>query len=298
MRKFAILDFMDAYFPNIGSFMTDKGLSKISNTAFTFRPEWRLQPAPPIRHCVPVVSDRLVPMLEAGEVQPVTVIKRAVGPKELELVDGSRVEVDVIIWCTGYQMDFSMLDPSIDPTRNTTPEWAAAKGSKGRLLPRLYRSMFSLEYPDSLAFMGCLGSVGGFFPLADLASMALAQVWKGASPLPSKEEMGRAVDVHHEELCKIARMGTANPLYARYGPWQAWANDAAGTGVNQKLGWGIEGWLFWWRERRLYGMLMDGVFTPHVLRLFDGRRKKWEGALGEIERVNALALTMRKPKAS
>jgi dimethylaniline monooxygenase (N-oxide forming) len=35
-------------------------------------------------------------------------------------------------------------------------------------------------------------------------------------------------------------------------------------------------------------MLMDGIYSPHVYRLFDsnGKRKKWDGAREAIEKVN------------
>lgn len=299
MRKTGLIGFFERLSPDLAFFMTDKGVSKISQSAFKYRPEWRLQPAPSIKHRLPVVSDALVPLLEAGSIQPVNVIRRAVGPRELEMADGERIEADAIVWCTGYQLDFSIFDASADPTRDTTPAWAAARGSKGRPLPRLYRNIFSLDHPDSLAFMGCVAAGSGFFPLTDVASMALAQVWKGHSALPSREEMRRAVDAQHEAMCRIAQTGTANYLSVRQGPWQAWVNDAAGTGLGGKLGWGVEGWLFWFRERKLYGLLMDGVFTPHVYRLFAGtKRKAWEGARAEIERVNELALEAKKAKTA
>lgn len=298
LRKVRFAGFFETYFPNIASRLLDWRMTNISKSAFQFRPEWRLWPAPPVKHCLPVITDSLIENLETGAVRPANGIKRVSGPREIELEDGERIEVDAIIWCTGYQLSFDVLERNVDPTRDTTPEWAAAKGSKGRPLPRLYKNVFSLDYPDSLAFMGCVTFSNGFFPLSDLASMAVAQVWKGRSKLPSKEEMNRSVDAHHSALCKLARAGSANPLSTKQGEWFQWVNDMAGTGLNERLGWGIQGWLFWFQERRLYRMLVDGLFTPHIFRLFEGKRKRWDGALEEIERVNRTALEMRKPKTS
>jgi dimethylaniline monooxygenase (N-oxide forming) len=65
----------------------------------------------------------------------------------------------------------------------------------------------------------------------------------------------------------------------------------AGTQVNEKLGWGWEGWKFWWGDRTLYKLIMDGIPTPFVYRLWEGReggRKTWEGARAEIYKVNGL----------
>lgn len=52
----------------------------------------------------------------------------------------------------------------------------------------------SLDYPDSLAVMGCVVFAAPAFQFYDLASMAVAQVWAGRSALPPAEEMARAVD--------------------------------------------------------------------------------------------------------
>jgi dimethylaniline monooxygenase (N-oxide forming) len=32
---------------------------------------------------------------------------------------------------------------------------------------------------------------------------------------------------------------------------------------------------------------MDGIYTPSIWRIFDGKRKKWDGAREAIEKVNA-----------
>ena len=78
---------------------------------------------------------------------------------------------------------------------------------------------------------------------------------------------------------------------------EEWLNDAAGNRVNEMLGWGREGWKFWWNDRKLYKLLVDGIDTPFLYRVFEGRkgidgeergRKKWEGARGVIFRVNGV----------
>ncbi|KAF9776439.1 hypothetical protein IL306_005374 [Fusarium sp. DS 682] len=217
------------------------------------------------------------------------VIVRVAGPKKIELTDGTCLDVDTIIWCTGYKADFSLLDPSVDPTRNTTPKWAEAIGSRGKPLPRLYQNVFSLDYPDSLAFMGNLLLATSAFPISDLCTMAIAQIWKGNSALPSIDEMNRATDKQHELVCKLANEGSVAPGWLRQADWLSWANKAAGAQVYEHLGWGLKGWKLWWSDRALYKMLMDGVFTPFVWRVFDGegKRKKWDGAREAIEKVNA-----------
>ncbi|KAJ3515503.1 hypothetical protein NM208_g14959 [Fusarium decemcellulare] len=82
----------------------------------------------------------------------------------------------------------------------------------------------------------------------------------------------------------------------RQAEWVAWANKAAGTQVNEHLGWGLAGWKFWFQDRAFYKLLMDGIYTPFIWRVFDGKRKKWDGAKAEIEKVNAYVEAAKKKK--
>ncbi|TPX08124.1 uncharacterized protein E0L32_010191 [Thyridium curvatum] len=301
-RMTKIQSLLEYYLPSVYEMVFNAALKKIQNANFKLKPEWKVYPAPSLKHAVPIISDNLVANLESGAVQSVAGIKRVVGPHELELDDGTRLEgIDTIIWATGYRTSFSVLDPEVDPTRHTTPRWAAAKGSRGKPLPRLYQNVISLDHPDSLAFMGCGAFATGAFPLNDVASMALAQVWKGASPLPPRGEMERAVDRQHEFVCGVAESGSAVPGWVRQHEWMAWANAAAGTGVDEYLGWTLAGWKFWYRDREFCRLLVDGIYTPHLFRVFEtGKRKTWEGARTEIERVNravAAARAARDKKA-
>lgn len=296
-RKSAIIGFLEMRLPRFAQFLFDTMIKKMQDKAFTIRPEWKLSPAPSSKHGVPIVSDNLIPLLSAGKIRSVAGLKRATGPRSLELEDGTILQADVVVYATGYRTEFSVLDGTVDPTRHTTPAWANAPGSRGKPLPRLYQNVFSLDHPDSLAFMGCVTFATGAFPLYDLCSMAVAQVWKGNSALPSRGDMERAVDRQHEFVCAIAKEGSAVPGLVRQGEWVAWANEAAGAGVNEHLGWGWVGWRFWWRDRALCRLLMDGIYVPAIWRVFEGgKRKRWEEARGEIEKVNRQVEEMRRGK--
>jgi dimethylaniline monooxygenase (N-oxide forming) len=124
--------------------------------------------------------------------------------------------------------------------------------------------------------------------------MALAQVWKGNSALPSQAEMERAVDKHHAWMCEIARQGNVFPGLVPFTEWMPWVDRTAGTGVYEYLGWGWKGWKFWLKDYKFCHLLMTGVYSPHIYRVFDGRRKKWDGARVEIEKVNRVL--SEKPK--
>ncbi|WYZ46684.1 hypothetical protein EsH8_IX_000909 [Colletotrichum jinshuiense] len=288
LRFMAVQVVLERLFPKLSEKLFNAFAKSMQDGAFDMRPEWKLAPAPSLKTGVPIISDELVPALESGKVESVSGISKVIGPNKVELTDGRVLEVDAIVYCTGYKHSFSLLDPKADPTTKTTPEWAAAKGSRGKPLPRLYQNVVSLEYPDSLAFMGCVAFPTGAFVIYDLASMAVAQIWKGSSKLPPKEEMELAVDKHHAWICDLARQNTVHPQIVNAHEWSAWADRTAGTGVDKYLGWGWEGWKYWLQDRSFCNLLMGGVYSPHIYRYFEGKRKRWDGAREEIEKINKI----------
>jgi dimethylaniline monooxygenase (N-oxide forming) len=205
------------------------------------------------------------------------------------LDDGRQLDgIDALVFCTGYQADYSLAG-AYDPTREQLPAWTAAAGSNNRRLPRLYRNIFSLELPQCLAFIGCISFLNPAFELYDLASMALAQVWAGKARLPSRADMAASVDAQQAHLICLAEdgIGSVAPCWVDRDEWMAWAEKTAGTGVGAHLGYGYAGWSFWIQDRHLCRILMDGIPSPHVCRHFEtGRRRAWQGARDEILRIN------------
>jgi dimethylaniline monooxygenase (N-oxide forming) len=258
---------------------------KLRNEVYDLKPEWGFDPAPQVNQARPIVSDNLVENLASGNVTSCTAIERILDGTTVEFTDGTRIEVDSIILCTGYTVDYSIVGNS-DPTRDTSAKWQVTEGSAGRSLPRLYQNIFSCEHPDSLAFMGNLSFMNPAFLMFDLATMALAQIWKGRSALPSKEEMNRAVDEHHAYVRKLAAKGPVVPGLVYAPDWMDWVEDAAGLGLKENLGYGIKGWWFWLRERKFCNVLMDGLLTPIHYRVFPGKRKYWDGAREAIMKMH------------
>lgn len=291
----AIQGLLNRFLPALAEKLFNSVAKKMQDSVFTIRPEWGLSPAPSLKYTVPVVSDELIHALSSGAVESVPGIRRFVGPRSVELDNGPAPpsrrldDIDAVVLCTGYRTDFGLVERRFDPTRATTPRWAAAPGSRGKPLPRLYRNVFSLDRPAELAFMGCAAFASPAFQLYDLASMAVAQAWKaggGAALLPAREEMERAVDRHHEWISGVAERVNVFPSLVEGPEWMAWADRTAGTRVDEYLGWGWKGWWFWLTDYRFCNLLMSGVYSPHLYRVFDGRRKKWDGAREEIEKVN------------
>ena len=225
-------------------------------------------------------------------------LKRILNATTVELEDGRKAEVDAIIFCTGYRADFGIMDPQFDPSYWPS-KWTSASGSKNRPLFRLFLNVFSPNKADSLAFLGNVQYALGGFQIFDMASQAIAQVWKGASSLPTQSEMEAAVERHVAWLADEAEHGNnISPGTMDGGPWLRTMDELAGTGINEYLGYGWKGWLFWLRERTLCNMLMGGIWSPCIHRLFAGKRRAWDGAEEAIVKVNeAVAANKQRRKA-
>ncbi|KAJ6786849.1 hypothetical protein PWT90_06198 [Aphanocladium album] len=281
---------IDWLFPRLRDFISGRVLRNITKAVFSdLDPSWGLDSAPPATVTNPIINDELIPNLRSGKLTSVPGIRRILDGETIELSDGSTVAADAAICCVGYENNYDVLDRRVDPMRHANAAWEAARGSRGRPLPRLYQNVFSLDRPDSLAFLGCTWFATGALAVADITSMCVAQVWRGRSRLPPAHTMERWMDGQAAYITGLARRGTVVPATVNMREWLVWADETAGMGVERHVGaWtGAASWAFWWRERRLYKMIDAGVFTSAVWRLFPGeKRKAWDGARAEVVRLN------------
>jgi hypothetical protein len=122
---------------------------------------------------------------------------REVCGRTVVFVDGSRVDVDVVIAATGYRIDLPFLDPDIAPVRD------------GRL--QAYRRVVHPDRPG-LYFVGFFNVSGGAnISMMDVQSRYLTALVDGTAALPSPAAM-RADMAAEEEF--VARNF---PGSARYG---------------------------------------------------------------------------------
>ncbi|KAH7559856.1 dimethylaniline monooxygenase 2 [Bipolaris maydis] len=292
LRLFKFQSLMTKYFPKFSDKPFDRLIKRIQDKSFRVRPEWRFEPAGK----VPIVSDSLVPCLEEGSVSSVAGVKRIVSETKVELDDGSSIEVDVIVWCTGYKSDFSIIEPKFDPTCRPQ-RWLDAPGSNGKSLFRLYHNVFSVEKPDSLAFLGNVQITIANFQQFDLATMAIAQVWANKSQLPPRDTMIAAVEKEHEWLIDLARRTpNVSPAHCNMGVWIRAMDRLAGTGVNEYLGYGPKGLGFRLKEPKYSSLLTGGIWSPHIHRVFDGKRKRWDGAKETIIQTNKRVRESKRTK--
>ncbi|KAJ9500880.1 hypothetical protein H2202_003438 [Exophiala xenobiotica] len=293
-RKLEMKDTMDRLAPSLSVKFLDnvvKGIQREQSGELD--PAWRLGPAPSVLHQNPTVTDTLIPALRAGTITSTHAPERVLGTHEVELEDGTVVAVDSIIFCTGYAVDYSILG-KYDPTISST----APGGGHDDETPRLYQNIFSLDHPDSLAFIGIALIIFPAFLLSDLTSMALAQIWSNRADTPSLPPQGDMEQWYADHLAYVRSLRALSPhgkfvkLSVRSGLWLPWVQDTAGCEVAKYLDFfSLPAWKLWWQDREFSNLLVHGIWSPHLYRLFEpkrpGGRKKWDGAREAIERVNA-----------
>lgn len=127
---------------------------------------------------LPTVTADLPARIEAGLVRLRPQVARLDG-SGVEFTDGSREEVDDIIYCTGYRTTTPFLDAAVfDSDDNRVP---------------LYLRVFHPDHP-SLHFVGFLQAVGwGFMPLFEAQARLVAAHLSGAYVLPDPARMRASI---------------------------------------------------------------------------------------------------------
>lgn len=243
-------------------------------------PKWGLEPFPSLFLTLPGSWEEAYTLLQEGLVESLAGLKRFVGPRSVEMADGRVVdEIDAVVMCTGYEADWSAL-PFVETSKPT------AYGYAGPPIYRMYLNLFPPKYADSCVLMcySAFGKANGF-SFSDVASMAISNLWQGKEKLPPREEMEAHIDKHQEWVAGRWNIDhTIDVSCVKAYEFQGWLHRVAGTGM-ENLGWGLKGWLFWLKDRKLSSLINDGVETAHAFRLFEtGKRKTWPGARDDESR--------------
>lgn len=123
----------------------------------------------------PTVSSELLLRLGSGDAKAKVNVAALEG-KQVRFEDGSREDVDVIIWSTGYKITFPFFDENF-------------LSAPGNVLP-LWKRMFKPEI-DDLAFIGLAQTIPTLFPFVELQSKLAARWLAGEWLPPDAEEMRR-----------------------------------------------------------------------------------------------------------
>jgi hypothetical protein len=122
----------------------------------------------------PLIStSELLPAIVHGRITPKPVVTSVDG-RTVRFSDGTEVEADVIVHCTGYRIAFPFLDDAI--------------ASGGDDAPPLYHLVVPPEI-EGLYFIGLLHSMMSLMPLAEFQSEWVGDLLTGTVALPSREKM-------------------------------------------------------------------------------------------------------------
>lgn len=313
---------------------------------YKVRHDWRLADFPSLSRRHPTANEHWFPAVQTGAITPVHGLKGFVGEREVLLDNGTRLEVDAVILCTGYQyFDLNMMPelemdgadgPSLRTagsladeknTKNETTVDGKAEGERGEgkeewpHLPRLYHLIFPPRWADSVAFLSCFAPQEAAWNVAELASMAVTQIWaadtanknstkakeqitttplpagyRRSATLPSVAEMNSQVDAYHRwwrgQWCQDR---STLPGFVRGNSFNRFLHAAAGTGLYEQIDhvFALGNWRLWWQDRELYTWLARGPINPCAYRLFETNplgvpgcgRRSWEGARGAVQRL-------------
>ncbi|EQL02969.1 Flavin monooxygenase-like protein [Ophiocordyceps sinensis CO18] len=239
--------------------------------------DWRLVPCASTAYAHPVVQERFIPALFSGQITPARGFKAFSGANEVLLDDGSSIEVDAVVFCTGYALEKDIIY-SYYP-----PRWAS-----------------------SVAVLSWMSPLETYWCVCELASMAVAQAWaaetaKGQglarpvhghpSPalLPSEAKMNEQVDRYHSWW----RRGRHKEPSMHHGLVRSYSlyrflHTMAGTGMFDNIDHplALRGWRLRRNDRELYTLLSKGPANSCSWRVFDTNpqaipgcgRRAWPGA--------------------
>jgi dimethylaniline monooxygenase (N-oxide forming) len=118
----------------------------------------------------PTISGRILDRIQHGTITPKPNIASLQG-SQVQFVDGSTVEADVVVYCTGYQIAFPFFDEDLISAPDNHIE--------------LFRRVFHPDIPN-VFFIGLLQPLGAIMPLAEAQGAWVGDYLLGDYRLPSE----------------------------------------------------------------------------------------------------------------
>ncbi|KAI0004849.1 FAD/NAD(P)-binding domain-containing protein [Xylariaceae sp. FL0662B] len=286
---------------------------KLRRAERRLREDWHLLPCPSMSCANPAVQEDFISALYQEDIIPVQGFKDFIGEHQVLLSDETVIEVDAVIFCTGYENDFSIMpDLEIDgacglPLKNAegvsdeqrTGEQNTPDEGKRNVphIPRLFQMIFPPRWASSVAFLSWVTPQESVWCISELESIAVSQIWAaetaksmGLQPqtdgyrppafLPSIEEMNAQVDAYHTWWRnKWEKDNSMRPGSPRGYPFLRFLHNAAGTGLYENLDHMLTGraWALWWNNRELWTWLAKGPMNSYSWRLFETNPKGFPG---------------------
>ena len=121
----------------------------------------------------PTVSGRILDRIQHGTITPKPNIE-SLGGTQVRFLDGSAVEADVVVYCTGYQIAFPFFDEDFISAPDNHIE--------------LFRRVFDPVVPN-VFFIGLLQPLGAIMPIAEAQGAWVGDYLRGDYRLPSEERV-------------------------------------------------------------------------------------------------------------
>jgi thioredoxin reductase len=135
----------------------------------------------------PTISGRILDRIQHGTITPKPNIEQFDGAR-VRFVDGSEVEADMVVYCTGYKITFPFFDEDFISAPENHIE--------------LFRRVFDPQIPN-VFFIGLLQPLGAIMPLAEAQGAWVGDYLVGDYALPAAAHM--RADIEADQAAMRAR---------------------------------------------------------------------------------------------
>lgn len=178
-----------------------------------------LKPAHSVFSAHPTINAELVGRIGVGSI----IVKANVSkitPTGAEFEDGTKIECDTIIYCTGYNISFPYFSQSagIQVIENNLP---------------LYKFVFPPKVPN-VAFVGLVQPLGAIMPISEIQCRWISRVFSGKQSLPSVEQMEQDIAEKRQAMQKRYKKSQRHTIQVDYVPYMDEISEQVGCEVNLK----------------------------------------------------------------
>jgi hypothetical protein len=152
----------------------------------------------------PTISADIFNVIGHGYLQVKPNVQELCGDS-VRFIDGSMEKIDIIVWCTGYNITFPFLDASVlDPMNNEVS---------------LYHQVVHPDQPG-LYFIGLVQPWGAIMPLAEAQAIWVADVLDGTSGLPNRDTMMAELKQHRAAVEKRYTKSARHTIQVDFYPYR------------------------------------------------------------------------------
>ncbi|NXJ87137.1 FMO5 monooxygenase, partial [Trogon melanurus] len=185
--------------PHATNFILERKLNARFNHAL-----YGLQPQHRVFEQHPTINDDLPNRIISGRVQVKPNIQEFTETSAI-FEDGTREDIDAVVFATGYRFSFPFLESCVKVVENQIS---------------LYKFMFppDLEKP-TLAFIGLIQPLGAIMPISELQSRWATRVFKGLNKLPPQYDMEADIKQKKEAMAKRYVKSQRHTIQVDYIPY-------------------------------------------------------------------------------